>query len=221
MVSERDFAKPRIGVLAVQGAFAEHAGVLGEVGADPSLVRSAADLEDLDGLVIPGGESTTLGLLGARTGLLEETRRVLAGGLPVFGTCAGMIMLADATTGGRQPLIGGLDMVVRRNAFGRQVASFEAPLDVPLLGPEPLPGVFIRAPWAERIGPGVEILAEHDGHVVAARAEGMLVTAFHPELTSDARVHDLFLSMVRERRVSEGTPSERFPREGSERVRAQ
>jgi 5'-phosphate synthase pdxT subunit len=221
MVKELELAKPLIGVLAVQGAFAEHADALVRVGADAQLVRTAGDLVDLDGLVIPGGESTTLGLLGTRTGLLEDVREAVSAGLPVFGTCAGMIMLANETTGGAQPLIGGLDIRVRRNAFGRQVASFEADVELSAFPEAPFPGVFIRAPWAEETGPDIEILARHDGHVVAARTDVALVTAFHPELTADIRVHDLFLRMVREAGASADTDAPPIHRKEGERVRAQ
>lgn len=189
--------RPQVGVLAVQGAFVEHEEALRAVGADAFQVRVAAELDGLDGLVIPGGESTTFGLVAARSGLLDRLRQTIAAELPVFGTCAGMIMLARETTAGGQALIGGMDTVVRRNAFGRQVASFEADLDMPLLGEEPMPGVFIRAPWIEQYGPDVEILAEYGGHPVAARQGNILVTAFHPEFTDDRRVHALFVDMVR------------------------
>jgi 5'-phosphate synthase pdxT subunit len=197
----RALGRPRVGVLAVQGAFVEHEAALRAVGAEPRQVRVPSELDGLDGLVLPGGESTTLGLVAERSGLLAGLRRaVVEEGLPTLGTCAGMIMLADRTTGGPQPLVGGMDIVVRRNAFGRQVASFETRLAVPAVGPEPLEAVFIRAPWIERAGPGVEVLAEHGGHGVAARQGEMLVTAFHPELTDDLRLHALFVERVRARR---------------------
>ena len=163
----------------MQGAFVEHEEALRAVGADACQVRVAPELDGLDGLVIPGGESTTFGLVAARSGLLDRLCEVIGGGLPVFGTCAGMIMLARETTAGGQALIGGMDTVVRRNAFGRQVASFEADLHMPILGDEPMPGVFIRAPWIEQHGPDVEILAEYGGHPVAARQGNMLVTCRH------------------------------------------
>jgi len=191
-------ARPQVGVLAVQGAFAEHEAALAEVGAEARQVRTPEQLDGLDGLVIPGGESTTFGLVAQRSGLLPALQRaVVQQRLPTFGTCAGMIMLARATTGGPQPLVGGMDTVVRRNAFGRQVASFEAELDVPALGPEPLVAVFIRAPWIEQAGTGVEVLASRDGHPVAARQGHLLVTAFHPELTADRRLHARFVDLVR------------------------
>lgn len=189
--------RPRVGVLAIQGAFVEHETALRAVGADPCQVRTAGELTDLDGLVIPGGESTTFGLVAERSGLLAGLRAAVRSGLPIFGTCAGLIMLARETAGGGQTLIGGMDTVVRRNAFGRQVASFEAPIAMPAVGDDPVPGVFIRAPWIEEHGPGVEELATHGGHVVAARQGNLLVTAFHPELTDDRRVHALFVDMVR------------------------
>jgi 5'-phosphate synthase pdxT subunit len=210
-----------VGVLAVQGAFAEHAVALADVGAAPAEVRTARDLDGLDGLVIPGGESTTLGLVAGRSGLLGALREATVDrGLPVLGTCAGMIVLARATAcGEHQPLIGGMDIVVRRNAFGRQVASFEADLDLPLAGPDPLRAVFIRAPWIETAGPDVEVLATWDGHAVAARDRTRLVMAFHPELTRDRRVHQVFVDGVRDRR--EGTGPAEVTRSGGARVRAQ
>ncbi len=189
---------PRVGVLAVQGAFAEHEEALAAVGAEPRQVRRPEQLGGLDGLVIPGGESTTLGLVSERSGLLAALRRLVSdGATPVLGTCAGMIVLARATTGGAQPLVGGMDLVVRRNAYGSQVASFEAQLEMPVLGPEPLTAVFIRAPWVERAGPGVEVLAEHEGHAVAVRQGPLVATSFHPELTPDRRLHAWFVAGVR------------------------
>lgn len=193
-------ARPRIGVLAVQGAVSEHAAALRAVGAEPREVRRPEELRGLAGLVIPGGESTTLGLVAGDSGLLESVRRAVGGGLPVLGTCAGLIMLASGTTGGAQPLVGGMDIVARRNAFGRQRASFEAELAVPALGLGPVPGVFIRAPWIERAGPGVEVLATHRGHAVAARQGDMMVTAFHPELAGEQRFHAWLAQRARDRR---------------------
>ena len=191
-----------VGVLAIQGAFAEHASVLGNVGMDVRFVREAAELVGLDGLVIPGGESTTLGLVGGRAGLLTGIRAAIEAGLPVFGTCAGLIMLARETTSGPQPLIGGMDIVVRRNAYGRQRASFEAYVEMSVLGASPFPGVFIRAPWIESVGSDVDMLAFYEGHGVAARSGQVLATAFHPELTRDSRVHEYFVDMVHEARVT-------------------
>jgi 5'-phosphate synthase pdxT subunit len=189
---------PVVGVLAVQGAFVEHEVALRAVGARTRQVRTARDLDGLDGLVIPGGESTTFGLVANSSGLLDALRDRIRTGLPTFGTCAGLIMLARATTSGDQTLIGTMATVVRRNAFGRQVASFEAPVAMPAVGPEPVPGVFIRAPWIEECGADVEVLATYDSHIVAARQQNMLVVAFHPELTDDTRVHALFVDMVRQ-----------------------
>jgi 5'-phosphate synthase pdxT subunit len=178
---------PRIGVLAVQGNFREHAAVLRRLGAAVVEVRKADELEGLDGLVIPGGESTAIARLMRLYGLEEAIGR-FAG--PVFGTCAGMILLDRSH-------LGLMDVDVSRNAYGRQVASFEA--DLELAGEdEPLRGVFIRAPRVTEIGPGVEVLAEHDGEPVLLREGRFLVAAFHPELTDDTRVHERFLEMVRE-----------------------
>jgi 5'-phosphate synthase pdxT subunit len=197
--------RPRVGVLAVQGAFVEHEAALEAVGAEAREVRRPEELEGLDGLVIPGGESTTFGLVAERSGLLAQLRRAVGEDrLPVLGTCAGMIMLARATTGGPQPLVGGLDVVVRRNAFGRQIASFEAELTMPAVGADPLTAVFIRAPWIEEAGPGVEVLAEHGGHPVAVRQGRLAATAFHPELTDDRRLHAWFVAAVREAREGLG-----------------
>jgi len=186
----------RIGVLAVQGNFREHVATLRLLRAEAVEVRKPEQLDGLDGLVIPGGESTAIGRLVQLYGLDEAIRRFEA---PILGTCAGMILVArdavDAKPG--QPLLGLADIVVRRNAFGRQVRSFEA--DLELEGEErPLRGVFIRAPWIEEAGPSVEILARHDGRGVLARDGRILVAAFHPELTDDTRVHERFLQLVRE-----------------------
>jgi pyridoxal 5'-phosphate synthase pdxT subunit len=182
----------RIGVLAIQGDFREHSGVLRRLGAEPVEVRKADELDGLDGLVIPGGESTAIMRLARIYGLEEALRRF---DRPVFGTCAGMILL------GRDHL-GLMDVSVRRNAYGRQVASFEADLEVAGQD-EPVRGVFIRAPRVADAGPGVEVLAELDGEPVLLREGRFLVASFHPELTDDPRVHALFLDMVREE-VSEG-----------------
>jgi 5'-phosphate synthase pdxT subunit len=194
----------RIGVLALQGAVREHQVALASLGGVASpRVRSAAELADLDGLVIPGGESTTISMLAVRWGLMEPLREMVAAGRPVFGSCAGMIMLADTILEGRadQQTIGGIDMVVRRNAFGRQVDSFEEAVDFPAIGPGPFPAVFIRAPWVESVGAQVEVMAtvagsDHD-RIVAVRAGNLLATSFHPELTGDHRVHGLFADIVR------------------------
>lgn len=190
---------PLVGVLALQGDVREHATMLQRSGARVAQVRSAEQLGGLQGLVIPGGESTTMSLLAERWGLLEPLRSAVQAGLPVYGSCAGMIMLAneilDAKAG--QQVIGGLDVTVRRNAFGRQVDSFEIDLDMPVLGAQPFHAVFIRAPRVERVGPSVEILAELPGSIVAIRQDRILATAFHPELTEDDRIHALFIEMTR------------------------
>jgi 5'-phosphate synthase pdxT subunit len=186
----------KIGVLAVQGNFREHAAMLSRLGADVVEIRKPEQLEELDGLVVPGGESTAIGRLIRLYGLEEAIARFAR---PILGTCAGMILLAREAVDGvpEQPYLGLIDITVRRNAFGRQVASFEA--DLELEGEDaPLRGVFIRAPWIEEAGPGVELLAEHDGRPVLAREGKIVVAAFHPELTDDTRVHERFLELVRE-----------------------
>jgi 5'-phosphate synthase pdxT subunit len=196
-------AFPRIGVLALQGDVREHTRALTELGADVLPVRRPEELADVDGLILPGGESTTIGKLLVLFELLEPLRAAVKTGLPVYGSCAGMILLADEVLDGRpdQPTVGGLDIAVRRNAFGRQVDSFEA--DLPMAGVGDVHAVFIRAPWVERTGPGVEVLATVGsgpaaGKVVAVRRGPLLATSFHPELTGDSRVHGLFLQMVKE-----------------------
>jgi 5'-phosphate synthase pdxT subunit len=189
----------RVGVLALQGDFREHAAAVSRLGAEPVLVRTKEDLEDIDALISPGGESTTIGKLADRYGLVEPLRGLIGDGLPTLGTCAGMIFLASGTTAhDPQTQLGVLDAVVERNAFGRQVDSFETDLEVDGLD-ERVHAVFIRAPWIDRVGPSVEVLAEVDGHPVMVRQGRVLATSFHPELTSDARVHTLLLSMAGER----------------------
>jgi 5'-phosphate synthase pdxT subunit len=191
-----------IGVLALQGDVAEHQAMLAASGANPSLVKRAEQLDDLDGLVIPGGESTTIGKLLRRFDLLHPLQQRVRDGFPVFGTCAGMILLADQIedSGTDQPAIGGMDITVQRNAFGRQRESFETDLDIPAVGDTPLHAVFIRAPLIKRLGNGVDVLASlDDGRVVAAQQDNLLVASFHPELTDDARLHQYFVDMVRER----------------------
>lgn len=190
---------PRIGVLALQGAFREHLRLLTQLGATSVGVRTPEELADVDALVIPGGESTAMSRLAVDLGMLDPVAERIRSGMPAFGTCAGMIMLARGIAGGgAQPLIGGMDIVVRRNAFGRQVHSFEADLEVSAIGQPPMRGIFIRAPWIEESGPSVEILADHGGHPVAARDATRIVAAFHPELTDDRRLHRLFVEGVRE-----------------------
>jgi pyridoxal 5'-phosphate synthase pdxT subunit len=187
--------KPKIGVLALQGDFQEHAEILKTLGVEPVEVRGAGDLEGLAGIIVPGGESTAIGNLMVSSGLLDAIRSFFYQGGPVWGTCAGMVLAASATTGPRQPLLGLMNALVERNGFGRQVYSFEKDLDVEGFD-EPFTGVFIRSPFFEDVGPGVEVLSEIDGRVVAARGENILVTAFHPELTDDTRFHEYFLREV-------------------------
>ena len=191
---------PRVGVLALQGDTREHLAALREAGAQAITVRRRAELDSVDALVLPGGESTTISLLLREFGLLEPLRVRLADGMPAYGSCAGMILLAseilDAGEPGREACaLGAIDMTVRRNAFGRQVDSFEA--DVEFQGLDgPAHAVFIRAPWVERVGSAVEVLARAEAHIVAVRQGPMLATAFHPEVTGDRRVHRLFVDMV-------------------------
>jgi 5'-phosphate synthase pdxT subunit len=192
----------RVGVLAYQGDVREHLAALAAVGAEPVEVRTLAELETVDALVLPGGESTVIGKLAARYGLLGPLRDRLAGGLPALGTCAGMILLAREVEGPPQELLGVLDARVRRNAFGRQVASFEAEVDVKGVDGGPVSGAFIRAPWVADAGPAVEVLAEVDGKVVAVRQGNLLATAFHPELTGEVRLHRWLVDLVAERRPS-------------------
>ena len=183
-------------MLALQGDVREHLGALEQAGASAVPVRRLAEIEAVDGLVIPGGESTTLWRLAVAFELLEPLRKLIAAGLPAFGSCAGMIMLADRRVGGAagQQTVGGIDMTVRRNAFGRQVDSFERRVT---LDGEPFRAVFIRAPWVEQAGPGVAVIGEDEGRIVAVRQGVLLATAFHPELTQDRRIHELFVSMVK------------------------
>ena len=179
----------RIGILAAQGDFAAHARVLRPLGATPVEVRTTEQLSDLDGLVIPGGESTTMSRAIERDGLEAPIRAHAEDGRPVLGTCAGMIMLD-------RDHLGLMDTVARRNAFGRQLHSFETDLEVEGLGPDPVRAVFIRAPWIEEAGPDVDVLARYDGHPVVVRQETLLACAFHPELTDDSRLHALFMAMA-------------------------
>ncbi len=190
----------RVGVLALQGAFIEHEHVLARLGVQPVEVRLPEHLEGLAGLIIPGGESTTIGLLAQKWGLLEPLREFARSGRPLWGTCAGMILLAKEVVDGvpGQPILGLMDITVRRNAFGRQVDSFEADLAVPVLGDLPFHAVFIRAPVIERVEAGVEVLAAlEDGTAVAVQQGNLLATAFHPELTRDDRFHRHFLKLAK------------------------
>jgi 5'-phosphate synthase pdxT subunit len=207
--------QPHIGVLALQGAFREHVRVLRRLGATVTEVRLPRDLQGLDGLMIPGGESTTMGLLMEEHGLMEPLRDFVKNH-PVFGTCAGLIMLAKHTADGEQPLLQVMDITVRRNAFGRQPRSFEGPVELSLGGSagatpatadaaaagaarEPrddFHGIFIRAPWVEEVGPGVEVIARCGDHIVGVRQDHMMGVAFHPELSDDARLHEYFLRIL-------------------------
>ncbi|HEU5456418.1 MAG TPA: pyridoxal 5'-phosphate synthase glutaminase subunit PdxT [Nocardioides sp.] len=196
---------PRIGVLAVQGDVREHVRALEASGAGATTVRRPAELELVDGLVVPGGESTTMDKLVRAFALYEPLRARIAAGMPAYGSCAGMIMLADRIADGRadQQTLGGLDITVRRNAFGRQVDSFEEDLHIHAIGGAPMRAVFIRAPWVEECGPAVEVLATVEegpaaGRVVAVRQGRLLATSFHPEMTGDHRFHELFVQMVRD-----------------------
>ena len=193
----------RVGVLALQGDVREHLAVLAGLGADAVPVRRPAELAAVDGLVLPGGESTTMARLAVRVGLLEPLRDAVRGGLPVYGTCAGLVLLADrlldAPAG--QVTIGGLDVTVRRNAFGRQADSFESTVHLTGVDGPPAPAVFIRAPWIEEAGAGVEVLGRVEGpagdaRIVAVRQGALLATSFHPELTGDTRVHRAFVAVV-------------------------
>jgi 5'-phosphate synthase pdxT subunit len=187
----------KIGVLAIQGDVIEHRAILRRFGVAEGEVRLPKDLADLDGLIIPGGESTTIGKLlvwyGLDRAIPEQVRR----GMAIYGTCAGMILMARRAAGGEPPLLRLMDITVTRNAYGRQVDSFEADLAVPVLGSPPLRAVFIRAPVIDQVGPGVEVLASLDGHPVLAREGRLLVSSFHPELAPDDRVHRYFLDVIR------------------------
>jgi len=189
----------KIGVLAVQGAFIEHVRVLHGIGVEPVEVRLPEQLEGLSGLILPGGESTTIRKLVERWGLRQPILDLAQSGAPLFGTCAGMILLAREIVGGEEPSFGLLDVTVERNAFGRQLDSFEADLSVPVLGDGPVHGVFIRAPIVERVGPNVDVLARlDDGRVVAVRERNIIATAFHPELAGETRFHRLVATMAAE-----------------------
>lgn len=190
-------APTRVGVLALQGDVAEHLAALREAGAGAvSAVRGPGVLASLDGLVIPGGESTTIGRLMAERGLHREIQTRVAQGMGVFGTCAGLILLAEQVVGRGAPGLGLLPITVRRNAYGRQLDSFETHISAPSISPAALPAVFIRAPWIEALGPGVEVLASHDGRCVLCRLGRVLGASFHPELTGDRRLHRYFLSLL-------------------------
>lgn len=195
MTGDRDTGGCRIGVVAVQGDVAEHVRILKALGAEPVGVRKVEDLDGLDGVIVPGGESTAIGRIMVESGLLDGIRSFFYKGGPVWGTCAGMVLAASATNGPRQPMLGLMNALVERNGFGRQVHSFERDLEVEGFD-EPYTGVFIRAPYYEDVGPGVEVLSKIDDRVVAAKGENILVTAFHPELTDDTRFHEYFIQEV-------------------------
>jgi pyridoxal 5'-phosphate synthase pdxT subunit len=195
---------PVVGVLALQGDVREHFRALQDCGAEPRSVRRASELEGLDGIVLPGGESTTMDKLARAFGVRDPLRAALRSGLPAYGSCAGMILLADRIVDGKpdQETLGGIDMTVRRNAFGRQVDSFETEVDFGHLDGGPVHAVFIRAPWVEQVGEAVEVLATVEegpaaGRIVAVRQGALMATSFHPEVTGERRVHGLFVQMIR------------------------
>jgi pyridoxal 5'-phosphate synthase pdxT subunit len=187
----------RVGVLALQGAVREHRRALEQIGVESRAVKTVAELAGLDGLILPGGESTAMALL-AEGELLDLLRRLSVSGFPMFGTCAGMILLADEVDGRADPIVGGIDIAVARNASGRQVDSFETTLDIDGVG-SGVPAVFIRAPYITRVGPSVRVLSRHQDVAVMARQGRILVASFHPELTDDVRVHQAFVDMICER----------------------
>jgi 5'-phosphate synthase pdxT subunit len=198
-------ASPTVGVLALQGDVREHLVALERAGATGRPVRRVAELDGLAGIVLPGGESTTMDKLMRTFGVRDPLRDRLRDGLPAYGSCAGMILLADRVLDGRpdQETLGGIDMTVRRNAFGRQVASFEGDVHLDGIGADPIHGVFIRAPWVEEVSDDVEVLARvedgpAEGRIVAVRQGSLLATSFHPEMTGDGRVHELFVRIVRD-----------------------
>ena len=183
-----------VGVLALQGAFREHVAAVTRLGATAREVRQLKDIDGIDALIIPGGESTTMGKLLNEWNMLEPLRQRILDGMPVYGSCAGLILLCREIENSDQPRLGVLDATVRRNAFGRQVDSFETDLNIPEVGADPIPAVFIRAPVITGVGAGVTVLAEVKGQAVAVRQNNILATSFHPELTPDTRMHSYFLS---------------------------
>jgi len=188
--------RPLVGVLALQGDVREHVGALDRLGVDSRRLKRPEDLAGIDAVVLPGGESTTIGRLAERTGILAPLRELVGGGVPTLGTCAGLILASRAVTEGTQPLLGILDVVVARNAFGRQNESFET--DLPVTGLDrPFPAVFIRAPWVAEVGGGVEVLATVEGHPVMVRQGTVLGLSFHPELTDDLRIHTMLIDLLR------------------------
>ncbi len=185
----------RVGVLALQGDVAEHLHALQRAGVEAIAVKNEHELASVDALIVPGGESTTVIKLLERFGLVDPIKARVRAGMPFWGTCMGMIVAASDVADMEQDTLGLLDITVRRNAFGRQIASAEVDLDVPVLGAPPFPAVFIRAPWVERAGSGVEVLASRDGHGVFVRQGNVIGTSFHPELTGDDRLHEYFISL--------------------------
>jgi 5'-phosphate synthase pdxT subunit len=189
----------KIGVLALHGAYIEHMRVLEGIGVEPVAIRLPEDMDGIAGLIVPGGESTTMRILSARWGLRRPVMELARSGAPILGTCAGMIVMATEIAGGEEPVFPLLDITVRRNAFGRQLESFETDLVMPLVGDRQIHAIFIRAPIVERVGPGVEVLATlPDGRIVAVRQRNVIATAFHPELAGEARIHCLLATMAAE-----------------------
>lgn len=186
-----------IGVLALQGAVREHVNMLERIGAKGVAVKKVKELDGIDGLIIPGGESTAIGKLMVKYHFIDAIKKLHADGVPIYGTCAGLILLAKKITEGDQPLLNLMDIEARRNAFGRQRESFEADLDIPVLGSQPFRAVFIRAPWVESAEKKVEILARFEDRIVLARQGKLLASAFHPELTDDPRIHRYFLDRIK------------------------
>jgi pyridoxal 5'-phosphate synthase pdxT subunit len=193
----------KIGILALQGAFREHEQMLQNLGAETVLVKKPEHLEGLDGIVIPGGESTSIGRLLREYQLIEPIRKMASEGMPVFGTCAGMIVMAKEIVGGEEPHLALMDVSVNRNSFGRQVDSFETDLDIPAIGDSPFPAVFIRAPHIASVGKACEVLGTYQDRIVAVKQGNLLALSFHPELTNDDRFHRLFLKMVEEAKVKQ------------------
>ena len=189
----------KIGVLALQGAFREHKQKFQELGANAVMIKLQRDLEGIDAIAIPGGESTSIGKLLRQYDLIEPIRERVAQGMPVFGTCAGMIVMANRITGEDVTHLGIMDVEVRRNSFGRQRESFETDLDIPVIGEEPFPAVFIRAPHIEAVGPSVKVLSTYNDRIVAVQQDNLLALSFHPELTGDNRLHAYFLELVKQK----------------------
>jgi len=198
-LSIKEISMMKIGVLALQGAVREHCHAIRSCGAEPVEIKYVEEFEQVDGLIIPGGESTTVGKLLVRHEMIEPLQRMGAEGFPIFGTCTGLILLAKDIHGSDQPRLGLMDMTVERNAFGRQIASFEMDLSIPEIGEPDYHAVFIRAPYISHVGPSVRVLAEYGGKNLMARENNLLAAAFHPELTEDLRIHRYFLDIVSKR----------------------